>query len=144
MNEIVIVHESTIFDKCCNRFMNELNTIRFQALKISSTTKKENKRLSCRFVENKNERFIATSCSRRFRFKQKNIDKKRLQLYDQLKKIENSLSIQIRIEKIDFVDFLFKRKILEVTSISCRCDWKIKWLSTWLCFANWWMTKIQC
>jgi hypothetical protein len=40
-----------------------------------------------------------------------------------LKKIENSLSTQIRIEKIDFVDFLFRRKILEVTSISCRCDW---------------------
>ncbi len=52
-----------------------------------------------------------------------NIDKKRLQLHDQLKKIESSLSTQIRIEKIDFVDFLFKRKILEVTSISCRCDW---------------------
>ncbi len=27
MNEIVIVHESTIFDKRCARFMNELNTI---------------------------------------------------------------------------------------------------------------------
>ncbi len=52
-----------------------------------------------------------------------NIDKKRLQLHDQLKKIESSLSTQIRIEKIDFVDFLFRRKILEVTSISCRCDW---------------------
>jgi hypothetical protein len=52
-----------------------------------------------------------------------NIDKKRLQLHDQLKKIESSLSTQIRIEKIDFVDFLFKQKILEVTSISCRCDW---------------------
>ncbi len=51
------------------------------------------------------------------------IDKKRLQLDDQLKKIENSLSTQIPIEKIDFVDFLFRRKILEVTSISCRCDW---------------------
>ncbi len=52
-----------------------------------------------------------------------NIDKKRLQLHDQLRKIESSLSTQIRIEKIDFVDFLFRRKILEVTSISCRCDW---------------------
>jgi hypothetical protein len=52
-----------------------------------------------------------------------NIDKKRLQLHDQLKKIQNSLLIQIRIEKIDFVDFLFKQKILEITSISCRCDW---------------------
>jgi hypothetical protein len=51
------------------------------------------------------------------------IDKKRLQLHDQLKKIESSLSIQIRIEKIDFVNFLFRRKIFEITSISCRCDW---------------------
>ncbi len=52
-----------------------------------------------------------------------NIDKKRLQLHDQLRKIESSLSTQIRIEKIDFVDFLFRRKIFEVTSISCWCDW---------------------
>ncbi len=51
-----------------------------------------------------------------------NIDKKRLQLHDQLKKIESSLSTQIRIEKIDFVDFLFRQKIFEITSISCRCD----------------------
>jgi hypothetical protein len=52
-----------------------------------------------------------------------NIDKKRLQLHDQLKKIESSLTIQIRIEKMNFVDFLFRRKILEETSISCRFDW---------------------
>jgi hypothetical protein len=51
------------------------------------------------------------------------LNKKRLKLHDQLKKIKSSLSIQIRIEKIDFVSFLFKRKILEIMSISCWCDW---------------------
>jgi hypothetical protein len=51
------------------------------------------------------------------------VDKKRFKLHDQLKKIENSLTIQIRIEKIDFASFLHRRKILDVKSICCRCDW---------------------
>jgi hypothetical protein len=50
------------------------------------------------------------------------VDKKRLKLHDQLKKIENSLTTQIRIEKIDFASFLHRRKILDVKSIFCRCD----------------------
>jgi predicted enzyme involved in methoxymalonyl-ACP biosynthesis len=53
MNEVAIVHESTIFDKRRARFMNESNTIQFRALKISSTTKKENKRSSCRSLKAK-------------------------------------------------------------------------------------------
>jgi hypothetical protein len=51
------------------------------------------------------------------------VDKKRLKLHDQLKKIENFLTIQIRIEKIDFASFLHRRKIFDVKSIFCRCDW---------------------
>ncbi len=51
------------------------------------------------------------------------VDKKRFKLHDQLKKIESSLTIQIRIEKIDFASFLHRRKILDVKSIFCRCDW---------------------
>jgi hypothetical protein len=51
------------------------------------------------------------------------VDKKRLKLHDQLKKIESSLTIQIRIEKIDFASFLHRRKILDVKSIFCRYDW---------------------
>jgi hypothetical protein len=50
------------------------------------------------------------------------VDKKRLKLHDQLKKIENSLTTQIRIEKIDFASFLHRRKILDVKSIFCWCD----------------------
>jgi hypothetical protein len=53
MNEIVIVHELTIFDKRHDRFMNESNTIRSRTLKISSTTKKKNKRSSCRSLKTK-------------------------------------------------------------------------------------------
>jgi hypothetical protein len=51
------------------------------------------------------------------------VDKKRLKLHDQLKKIESFLTIQIRIEKIYFASFLHRRKILDVKSIFCRCDW---------------------
>jgi hypothetical protein len=47
MSETANVHESTIFDKRCARFMNESITTRSRALKISLTTKKENKRSSC-------------------------------------------------------------------------------------------------
>jgi hypothetical protein len=51
------------------------------------------------------------------------VDKKRLKLHDQLKKIESFLTIQIRIEKIDFASFFYRRKIFNVKSIFCRCDW---------------------
>jgi major membrane immunogen (membrane-anchored lipoprotein) len=51
------------------------------------------------------------------------VDKKRRKLHDQLKKIENFLTIQIRIEKIDFASFLHRHKILDVKSIFCRRDW---------------------
>ncbi len=51
MSEVIIVHESTIFDKRRARFMNEFDTTRSRALKISSTTKKENKRSSHRSLK---------------------------------------------------------------------------------------------
>jgi hypothetical protein len=51
MSEAAIVHESTIFDKRRVRFMSESNTIQSRAVKISSTTKKENKRSSCRSLK---------------------------------------------------------------------------------------------
>ncbi len=51
------------------------------------------------------------------------VDKKRFKLHDQLKKIENFLTIQIRIEKIDFASFFHRFKILDVKSIFCKCDW---------------------
>jgi hypothetical protein len=51
MSRIAIVHESAIFDKRRVRFMSESDTIRFRAMKISSTTKKENKRSSCRSLK---------------------------------------------------------------------------------------------
>ncbi len=53
MNEIAMIHELAIFDRRCARLMNELNTTRFRALKILSTTKKENKRSSCRSLKAK-------------------------------------------------------------------------------------------
>jgi hypothetical protein len=61
--------------------------------------------------------FVSTSIQIDF------VDKKRLKLHDQLKKIESFLTTQIRIEKIDFANFLHRRKILDVKSIFCKCDW---------------------
>ncbi len=52
------------------------------------------------------------------------VDKKRFKLSYQLKKIESSLTTQIRIEKIDFASFFYRCKIFDVKSIFCRCDWK--------------------
>ncbi len=53
MSEVAIVHELTIFDKHRVRLMSELDTTRFRALKISSTTKKENKLLLYRSLKTK-------------------------------------------------------------------------------------------
>jgi hypothetical protein len=50
------------------------------------------------------------------------VDKKRLKLYGQLRKIESFLTTQIRIEKIDFTSFLYRRKILGVELTFCRYD----------------------
>jgi hypothetical protein len=63
--------------------------------------------------------FVLASISTQIDF----VDKKRLKLHDQLKKIESFLTTQIRIKKIDFASFLHRRKILDVKSIFCRCDW---------------------
>ncbi len=54
----------------------------------------------------------------------KNINKKRLKLHVSLRKTESSLITQIRTKKIDFVDFLFRRKVLEIDSSTCRCEWR--------------------
>jgi hypothetical protein len=62
--------------------------------------------------------FVLVSISTQIDF----VDKKRFKLHDQLKKIESFLTIQIRIEKIDFASFLHRRKILDVKFIFCRCD----------------------
>jgi hypothetical protein len=51
MSKAAIVHESTIFDKRRVRFMSESDTTRSRAVKISSTTKKENRLSSCRSLK---------------------------------------------------------------------------------------------
>jgi hypothetical protein len=51
MSKAVIVHESAIFDKRRARSLSALNTTQFRALKILSTTKKENKHLSDRSLK---------------------------------------------------------------------------------------------
>jgi hypothetical protein len=51
MSETAIVHESTIFDRRRARFMSKSDTIQSRTMKISSTTKKENKRSLCRSLK---------------------------------------------------------------------------------------------
>jgi hypothetical protein len=53
MSRAAIVHELAIFDKRCACLMSESDTTRSQAVKISSTTKKENRRSSCRSLKAK-------------------------------------------------------------------------------------------
>jgi seryl-tRNA synthetase len=51
INKAVIVQKLSIFDKHRVRLMSESDTIRSRALKISSTTKKENRRSSRRSLK---------------------------------------------------------------------------------------------
>ena len=48
---------------------------------------------------------------------------KRLKIYEQLRKAENSVATQIRSEKIGFAAFLHQRKVPGVESPACRCGW---------------------
>jgi hypothetical protein len=122
MNEVVIVHELIIFDKRRFRFISESNIIQSRALKISTTTKKENRHSSRYSLKVKMKNLLRHHARVDFDSNREH-RQKTFAADDQLKKIENSISTQIRIEKFDFVDFLFRRKIFEVTLISCRCDW---------------------
>jgi hypothetical protein len=51
------------------------------------------------------------------------IGKERLKIHAQLRKVESSLTTQIRSEKIGFADFLHRRKVSGVDSPACRCGW---------------------
>ena len=54
---------------------------------------------------------------------QQSISKKRLKSHRLLTKIESSLATQIRSEKIELADFLYRRRVLDVISSTCVCDW---------------------
>jgi hypothetical protein len=104
------------------RFAFWANSMRFDhdAIRFNNQKKEMN-----RFHINRSKKkwieyafFMLVSISTQIDF----VDKKRFKLHDQLKKIESFLTIQIRIEKIDFASFLHRRKILDVKSIFCRCD----------------------
>jgi hypothetical protein len=48
---------------------------------------------------------------------------KRLKLHDKLTKFESSLTTQIRTNRIRLIDYLFSKKVLNVVSSTCFCDW---------------------
>ena len=52
-----------------------------------------------------------------------NIDKKQLKIHSSLTKAESSLATQIRTEKVGLADFLFKRRVPDITSPACPCGW---------------------
>ena len=51
------------------------------------------------------------------------IDKRRLELHETLIKIESALTTQIRFEKINLTNFLFKQRVLSMTFSICLCEW---------------------
>ncbi len=51
------------------------------------------------------------------------IDKERLKLHEQLRKVKSSLTTQIRTKKINFADFLHRRKMLKIDLSTCQCEW---------------------
>ena len=51
------------------------------------------------------------------------LSKKRLKIHTQLKKAESALITQIRTTKIGLADYLYKRRVLSVTSPACSCSW---------------------
>ena len=51
------------------------------------------------------------------------IDKNKLKLHDTLIKTESALTTQIRFEKIDLTNFLFRRKIFDIIFSICLCEW---------------------
>jgi hypothetical protein len=101
MNSMRLDHDATRFNNQRKKKMNRFHMNRW-----------ENKWTEYAF-------FVLASISIQIDF----VDKKRFKLHDQLKKIKSFLTIQIRIEKIDFASFLHRRKILDVKSIFCRYDW---------------------
>jgi hypothetical protein len=48
---------------------------------------------------------------------------KRLKLHKKLRKFESSLATQIRRNRIKLIDYLFSRRMLNVVSSTCFCDW---------------------
>ena len=53
----------------------------------------------------------------------KAIDKNRLKLHDALIKTESILTTQIRFEKINLTNFLFRRKVSDIIFSICLCEW---------------------
>jgi hypothetical protein len=51
------------------------------------------------------------------------IDRQRLKMHQSLRKVESSLITQIRSKKIDLTSFFFHRRVLDVFSSICFCDW---------------------
>jgi hypothetical protein len=48
---------------------------------------------------------------------------KRLKLHEKLIKFESSLATQIRTERIKLTNYLFNRRVSEIVSFACFCDW---------------------
>jgi hypothetical protein len=52
-----------------------------------------------------------------------NITVKKLKLHEKLTKFESNLITQIRTNRIKLIDYLFSRKMSNVVSSTCFCDW---------------------
>jgi hypothetical protein len=48
---------------------------------------------------------------------------KRLKLHEKLTKFESNLTTQIRTNRIKLTDYFFNKKVSNVVSSTCFCDW---------------------
>ncbi len=48
---------------------------------------------------------------------------KRLKLHEKLIKLESSLTTQIRTKRIELANYLFSKRVSEIVSFACFCDW---------------------
>jgi hypothetical protein len=48
---------------------------------------------------------------------------KRLKLHEKLTKLESNLATQIRTNQIKLIDYLFSKRVSNVVSSTCFCDW---------------------
>jgi hypothetical protein len=149
-NRLIKQKHSTLIDDFCNRIKSKLIETRerrrqreiltsnerkqqwYERLqkKLSSKNKAENARRLKVYKKIFNFKWkqiwvaYQTKHSRNFCLTLTNdITIKRLKLHKNLTKFESSLTTQIRTERIELIDYLFSKKMSNVLSSACFCDW---------------------
>jgi hypothetical protein len=144
VNHTKVDRQINIFDNNSFRILSELNAIRSRCDSLQQLKKKRNKSLSHWSLKED----INWICVLRARFdldSDRSRRQKAFQIARLIKKDRKLFSTtQIRIEKINFANFLHRRKILDVKSIFCRCDWNNQTIKHVIIFCSLMMIEINC